>query len=64
MNTAQIQSLIRAVLISAGAILVKKGVVDDAGLGALVDNLIGAGLVIVPIIWAQIHHKNNPPPSA
>ena len=67
MNTAQIASLVRALLLSSGAVLVKKGVVDDAGLTSTVDSLIGLGLVVVPLIWSHFVHKDPPtstPPSA
>lgn len=64
MNSAQIASLVRALLLSAGAVLVKKGVVDDAGLTSSVDSLIGLGLVIVPLIWSHFVHKDTPPPDA
>lgn len=62
MNSAQIASLVRAILLSAGAVLVKKGVVDDAGLSSTVDSIIGLGLVVVPLIWSHFVHKD--PPSA
>lgn len=61
MNTAQILSLVRALLLSAGAVLVKKGVIDDAGLTSSVDSLIGLALVVGPVIWSQLVHKNTPP---
>jgi hypothetical protein len=64
MNSAQIASLVRALLLSAGAVLVKKGFVDDAGLTSSVDSLIGLGLVIIPLIWSHFVHKDTPPPDA
>lgn len=63
MNTAQICSLVRALLLSAGAVLVKKGVIDDAGLTSTVDSIIGLGLVVVPLIWSHFVHKDPTPPA-
>ena len=63
MNTAQICSLVRALLLSAGAVLVKKGVIDDAGLTSGVDSLIGLGLVLVPLVWSHFVHKGPTPPA-
>jgi len=57
MNTNQVQSLIRSVLLTAGAGLVTKGLTDQAGL----EQLIGGVLSLASIVWSQLHHKNAPP---
>ncbi len=57
MNTNQVLSLVRSILLTAGAGLVTKGLTDQAGL----EQLAGGALSLISIIWSQLHHKSTPP---
>jgi hypothetical protein len=56
MNSNQIQSLIRNVLLALGAGLVASGKLSEGSLQEIVGGIIAAGSVL----WSQWHHKNNP----
>jgi hypothetical protein len=56
MNSDQIKSLVRSVLLGLGASLVASGKLTDGSLQEIVGGILALGSVI----WSQIHHKNNP----
>ena len=58
MNSNQIQSLIRSVLLAAGAGLVASGKLTDASLQEIVGGLLALGSVV----WSQYFHKTPPAP--
>lgn len=53
MNKDSILSIIRTILKTGGAILVTKGVTDDAGLEAVIGGLIAG----IGIAWSWFTHK-------
>jgi hypothetical protein len=57
MNANQIQSLIRAVLLSIGASLVARGTLTDATL----QEVVGAVLSLGSIAWSMLHHSAPKP---
>ena len=58
MNSNQIQSLIRSVLLASGAGLVASGKLTDASLQEIVGGLLALGSVV----WSQYFHKTPPAP--
>lgn len=56
MNAQQIQSIIRAILLSSGTIIVGKGITDEATWSIVVGFVVG----IVPLIWSWLHHAAPP----
>lgn len=53
MNSDQVQSLIRGILLSAGTAGVAKGLYDQATLVTIVSGLVALGSVV----WSQVFHK-------
>ncbi len=60
MNTNQIQSLIRSILLGLGASLVASGKLSDGSLQEIVGGILALG----SLVWSQLHHANTPPPAA
>lgn len=57
MNQDQILSILRTVLKTAGAVLVTKGLTDQAGL----ESIVGGVITLIGIAWSMLTHKNTPP---
>lgn len=55
MNIDQAKALIRALILSVGAILVKKGITDESGL----EDIAGAIATIAPIIWSIVEKRSS-----
>jgi hypothetical protein len=61
MNSDQIKSFVRSVLLGLGASLVASGKLTDGSLQEIVGGLLSLGSVI----WSQLHHKDaGTPPAA
>ena len=65
MNQQQFLSLVRAALLIAGTILLKKGITDSATWTIISGTVVG----VAPIVWSMIRHSqepgslsSNPPP--
>jgi hypothetical protein len=56
MNSQQIQSLVRAVLVMFGTYLVNKGITDTATWTTVTGFLVG----IVPLVWSYFRHAQPP----
>jgi hypothetical protein len=54
MNSNQVLSLVRSILLGAGATLVTKGVVDQTGL----EQIVGGLLALASVVWSQFHHSD------
>ena len=57
MNTNQINSAVRTVLLLAGASLVAQGNLSDLS----GKEIVGALLAAAATVWDQYYHKKNPP---
>lgn len=57
MNSNQIQSLARSILLAAGAGLVTNGTITNGEL----QQIVGLALSVGSIIWSQYFHNQNPP---
>jgi len=57
MNSNQVTSLVRSILLAAGAGLVTNGTISSAELQQVVGLLLSLGSVI----WSQYFHNQNPP---
>ena len=53
MNTDQIMSLARGVLLAAGSFAVTHGYVTSSGL----EQTVGSVLALASVVWSQWHHK-------
>ena len=58
--TPNIASLVRHGLTALGGFLIAKGMAS----AGQVDELAGAVVTLVGIVWSVLKNKNNPPPSA
>jgi len=56
MNAQQLQSIIRAILLSGGTVIVGKGITDEATWTSVVGFIVG----IVPLIWSWFRHAQPP----
>lgn len=56
MNINQVLSIMRAVLMGLGGILVAKGITDPTGL----EQAVGAVVMLVSAAWSMLHHSTNP----
>jgi hypothetical protein len=60
MNTNQVTSLGRSVLLAFGAGLVASGKLTDGSL----QEIVGGLLALASVLWSQFHHAGPPPPAA
>jgi len=60
MNQNQIMSLLRSVLLAAGAGLVASGKISDGSL----QEIIGGILALASVVWSQYHHATYASPAA
>lgn len=58
--TPTIASLVRHGLTAAGGFLIAKGLAS----AGQVDELAGAIVTLVGVVWSLVKNKNTPPPSA
>lgn len=58
--TPNIASLVRHGLTAAGGFLIAKGLAS----AGQVDELAGAIVTLVGVVWSLVKNKNTPPPSA
>jgi hypothetical protein len=56
MNTQQVQSLVRAILVMAGTWIVNKGITDSATWTTVAGFIVG----LVPLIWSYFRHAQAP----
>jgi hypothetical protein len=62
MNSEQIASLIRAIMAIVGTTLINQGVINQHDWDVLANasvTIVGAGLVVAPIIWAMVRHTKK-----
>ena len=57
MNSDQIKSLVRSILLGLGASLVATGKVSDGDLQSIVGGLLALG----SLLWSQFHHSEPKP---
>ena len=57
MNSNNITSLIRSILLALGAGLVAQGKLTDGSLQEIVGGILALGSVL----WSQLYHSKNPP---